>query len=77
MHGFLDLLVVGFVWRSERPRGVFQPGSRCPAWIRFSNGASDPNRPDIAGDARGMAIKRMGCLGRSSSPPSRAQGISS
>ena len=44
-------------------RGVFQPGSRYPAWIRFSNGASDPARPDGAGDARGMAIKLMGVSG--------------
>ena len=44
-------------------QGVFQPGSRYPAWIRFSNGASDPARPDGAGDARGMAIKLVGVSG--------------
>ncbi len=47
----------------EFAQGVFQPGSRYTAWIRFSNGASDPNRPDGDGDARGMAIKVMGVPG--------------
>ena len=47
----------------EFAQGVFQPGSRYAAWIRFSNGASDPGRPDGAGDARGMAIKLMGVPG--------------
>lgn len=37
--------------------GVFVPGANYPAWIRFSNGARDANRPDIKGDARGIAIK--------------------
>lgn len=43
----------------EFEHGVFQRGSRYPAWIRFSNGDSDPDRPDGAGDARGMGIKLM------------------
>ena len=37
--------------------GVFVPGATYPAWIRFSNGAQGATRPDIKGDARGMAIK--------------------
>lgn len=47
----------------ELAYGMFQPGARHPAWIRFSNGASDPARPDGEGDARGMAIKLMGVPG--------------
>lgn len=37
--------------------GLFVPGASYPAWIRFSNGARDANRPDIKGDARGISIK--------------------
>jgi hypothetical protein len=44
-------------------QGVFVPGKRYPAWIRFSNGNSDPERADVKGDARGMAIKLMGVHG--------------
>lgn len=44
-------------------QGVLQPSTRYAAWIRFSNGASDPTRPDGAGDARGMAIKLTGVPG--------------
>jgi Catalase len=44
-------------------KGVFQPGKRYPAWIRFSNGNEDPNRADDKGDGRGMAIKLMGVSG--------------
>lgn len=40
--------------------GVFVPGATYPAWIRFSNGSQDATRPDIKGDARGMAIKLQG-----------------
>lgn len=43
--------------------GVFAPGARYPAWIRFSNGNADASRPDIRGDARGMAIKLMNVVG--------------
>ncbi len=39
--------------------GVFVPGKRYDAWIRFSNGSSTVDRADIKGDARGMAIKLM------------------
>ena len=44
-------------------QGVFVPGATYMAWIRFSNGSSDPARPDVKGDARGMAIKLTGVPG--------------
>lgn len=44
-------------------QGTFVPGHTYDAWIRFSNGASDPARADAKGDARGMAIKLMGVPG--------------
>jgi hypothetical protein len=40
-------------------QGVFAPGTRYKAWIRFSNGNEDPTRPDAKRDARGMAIKLL------------------
>jgi len=43
--------------------GVFVPGARYPAWIRFSNGSQDATRPDSRGDVRGMAIKLHGLPG--------------
>lgn len=43
--------------------GVFHPGASYKAWIRFSNGNGDPDRADIKGDARGMAIKLTGVHG--------------
>jgi len=43
--------------------GVFVPGKSYRAWIRFSNGSSDPSRADAKGDARGMAIKLTGVPG--------------
>ncbi len=46
-------------------QGIFEPGARYPAWVRFSNGSADANRPDIKGDARGMAIKLSGLPGAS------------
>jgi hypothetical protein len=39
--------------------GVFRAGKSYSAWIRFSNGAADPTKPDFKGDARGMAIKLL------------------
>lgn len=45
--------------------GLFIPGASYPAWIRFSNGARDATRPDIKGDARGIAIKLMRVPGES------------
>jgi hypothetical protein len=44
--------------------GAFVPGRTYPAWIRFSNGDENPNRPDIEGDGRGMAIKLMHVEGK-------------
>ena len=43
-------------------QGVFAPGTQYKAWIRFSNGNSEP-RPAWFFDARGMAIKLMGVPG--------------
>jgi len=45
-------------------KGILIPGRNYQAWIRFSNGASDPTRPDIKKDARGMAIKVLDVPGR-------------
>lgn len=44
-------------------KGAFQPGARYRAWVRFSNGNEDPERPDGEGDGRGMAIKLLGVPG--------------
>ncbi len=44
-------------------KGIFIPGRTYQAWIRFSNGSSDPTRADIKRDARGMAIKVLGVPG--------------
>lgn len=44
-------------------KGVFVPGKAYQAWIRFSNGNPDPNKPDTDGMERGMSIKLMGVLG--------------
>ncbi|SDX15537.1 Catalase [Nitrosomonas communis] len=49
--------------RDEHQRGIFHPGARYKAWIRFSNGSSDPTAEDKEGDGRGMAIKLMGVPG--------------
>lgn len=38
-------------------KGIFIPGTTYQAWIRFSNGSSDPTRADIKRDARGMAMQ--------------------
>ncbi len=43
--------------------GVFIPGKRYQAVIRFSNGDPDATRPDAKGDVRGMAIKLLGVPG--------------
>ena len=42
--------------------GAFVPGREYEAWIRFSNGSSDPQGSRWP-DARGMAIKLMGVKG--------------
>lgn len=49
--------------RDEHQHGIFQPSARYKAWIRFSNGGSDPTAEDKEGDGRGMAIKLMGVPG--------------
>lgn len=49
--------------KDEHQHGVFQPGARYKAWIRFSNGGGDPTAGDKEGDGRGMAIKLMGIPG--------------
>lgn len=48
--------------------GVFSPNQPkiFQAWIRFSNGDPDPNKPDAEGDVRGMAIKLMNVQGSDS-----------
>lgn len=45
-------------------KGIFIPGKRYRAWMRFSNGASDPDQPDTRPDARGLALKVMGVPGK-------------
>lgn len=45
-------------------KGIFIPGKTYLAWIRFSNGSSDPTRADIKRDARGMAIKVLDVPGK-------------
>ena len=60
------------IWSADRRYGRFQIG-----WLRecyasqnlsgvdfFYNGSSDPIRPDIKKDARGMAIKVLGVPGK-------------
>ena len=49
--------------RPELAQGVFVPGMSYPAWIRFSNGKSDPTQHDAEGDVRGMAIKLLNVQG--------------
>ncbi|MES2027055.1 MAG: catalase family protein [Pseudomonadota bacterium] len=44
-------------------KGVFIPGKTYQAWIRFSNGNPDPNKPDIEGNERGMSIKLLSIPG--------------
>lgn len=59
-HGCVKANVtVGQNLDSTLSKGVFQPGKSYSAWIRFSNGDGDPNRPDFEGDGRGMAIKLL------------------
>ncbi len=52
---------------NELRQGVFVPGKRYQAWIRFSNGASEIS-PDKDKDARGMAIKLTGVAGEKTLP---------
>ena len=53
-------------------QGAFVPGREYKAWVRFSNGNGNPKRPDIAGDARGMAVKLCGVPGDKLHPSERA-----
>jgi hypothetical protein len=45
-------------------KGIFVPGKSYQAWIRFSNGNPDPNKPDSDGNERGMSMKVLGVPGR-------------
>ena len=53
-------------------QGAFVPGREYKAWVRFSNGNGNPTRPDIVGDARGMAVKLCGVPGDKLHPSERA-----
>ncbi len=44
-------------------KGVFIPGRTYQAWVRFSNGNPDANKPDADGMERGMSIKLMSVPG--------------
>ena len=44
-------------------QGLFIPGKKYQAWIRFSNGSPDATQADIKKDARGMAIKVLAVSG--------------
>jgi hypothetical protein len=55
----------------ELAQGVFVPGKRYPAWIRFSNSFPDATQPDAKGDVRGMAIKLLGVPGDKIIPEER------
>jgi Catalase len=52
-------------------QGVFVPGRRYPAWIRFSNSFPDAAQPDAKGDIRGMAIKLLDVPGDKILPEER------
>lgn len=43
--------------------GIFQPGARYDAVVRFSNGSPNAGGADIKGDTRGMAVKVFGVEG--------------
>ena len=49
---------------SSLAKGIFIPGKKYQAWIRFSNGSPDATQADIKKDARGMAIKVLGVTGK-------------
>jgi hypothetical protein len=44
-------------------KGVFVPGKVYDAWIRFSNGNPNENKPDIEGNERGMSMKLLAVPG--------------
>lgn len=45
-------------------QGMFVPGKRYAAWLRFSNGSRDATRADFKKDAHGIAIKVLGIPGK-------------
>jgi hypothetical protein len=49
-------------------QGIFVPGKRYEAWIRFSNGSPNAAQPDAVADARGMAIKILDVQGETLLP---------
>ncbi len=49
---------------ADLAHGVFQPGARYAALLRYSNGTPGAPRPDIKGDMRGMAIKLLDVPGQ-------------
>jgi hypothetical protein len=51
--------------------GVFEPGRRYQAWIRFSNALK--LRHDLVKDARGMAVKLLGVEGDNETPGCTSQ----
>jgi catalase len=63
MHGVVK---AEFIVEPDLPEalrvGLFREPRTYQAWIRFSN-QSDPIKPDVKGDIRGMAIKLMGVPG--------------
>jgi hypothetical protein len=44
-------------------KGMFVPGKTYQAWIRFSNGNPDADKPDVEGNERGMSMKVLGVPG--------------
>jgi hypothetical protein len=49
-------------------QGIFVPGKRYKAWIRFSNASPNAAQPDAMADARGMAIKLLDVQGEAILP---------
>ena len=63
MHGVVKAEFIVEPGLPEELRiGIFREPATYRAWIRFSN-QSDPMKPDIKPDIRGMAIKLMGVPG--------------
>lgn len=63
-HGYLvGEFIVEENIAEELKVGIFSQPRTYPIQIRFSNGSND-NRPDTAGNIRGMAIKVMGVEGK-------------
>lgn len=47
----------------ELQAGLYSKPGKYNAWVRFSNGDPDANKPDIEGDIRGMAMKILNVPG--------------